>query len=139
MIGFALSQYDCSIPSICVLSRSPLADKHTKYLLHSSKDSVATQSKVKAIDSCDHQQMFWRSFASDCSPAVKSKTVILAAETESMKKELEEFTKLPVTLFPHPIEAKDLSPNTKVSPDPITISCPGFARHEKGSDILCRR
>ena len=119
------------------LSRSPLADKHHKYLLLF----------VQGFSRYSEQSQSYRFLRSPTNvlaklcfrlltPAVKSKSVILAAETESMKRELEEFTELPVTLFPHPIEAKDLSPNTKVSPDPITISCPGFARHEKGSDIL---
>jgi glycosyltransferase involved in cell wall biosynthesis len=67
---------------------------------------------------------------------VKAKKVILAAETEGMKKELEEFTKLPIELFPHPIEAQNPSRNTRALSDPITVSCPGFARHEKGSDLL---
>ena len=67
---------------------------------------------------------------------MKAKKVILAAETEGMKKELEEFTKLPVELFPHPIEAKNLSTSAKIAPELITVPCPGFARHEKGSDFL---
>ena len=67
---------------------------------------------------------------------MEAKNVILAAETEAMKRELEEFTNLPVELFPHPIEAKNLSLNAKIAPEPITVSCPGCARHEKGSDLL---
>ena len=68
-------------------------------------------------------------------PAVLSGRVILAAETGGMKDELERFTRLPVTLFPHPAP-----PPPKItdedSTEAVTITCPGIARHEKGSDLF---
>ena len=119
------------------LSRSPIADKHTKYLLlfvqgFSCYSEQSQSYKFRRSPSALLAKFCFRLLA----PAVKAKKVILAAETEGMKKELEEFTQLPVELFPHPLEAKNLSQNTKVAPETITVSCPGFARHEKGSDLL---
>jgi len=73
-------------------------------------------------------------------PAVRSGRVVLAAETKGMKDELERFTGLPVTLAPHPVEFTDQAkPSTLVprpSTQPLTITCPGFARHEKGTDLF---
>ncbi len=123
--------------AFALLSRSPLANKNTKYLLLFVQGFSCYSEQSRSYQ-------FLRSpsnvLAKLCfrllTPAVKAKNVILAAETEGMKRELEEFTQLPVELFPHPIEAKNLSQNTNVPSDPITVSCPGFARHEKGSDLL---
>jgi glycosyltransferase involved in cell wall biosynthesis len=76
-------------------------------------------------------------------PAVQSGRVVLAAETRAMQSELAGFTGLPVRLFPHPVS---LSPEHNDSaPDASTaarITCPGFARYEKGNDLLqdaCRQ
>jgi glycosyltransferase involved in cell wall biosynthesis len=79
-------------------------------------------------------------------PAARSGRVVVAAETKGMKDELERFTGLPVTLAPHPVHFTDSSKTTlsttfrsQVSgfiPLPLTITCPGFARHEKGTDLL---
>jgi hypothetical protein len=143
-------------------------------------------------------------------PAVRSGRVVLAAETRGMQDELQRFTGLPVSLFPHPVPAPsqgsgirgqgtgvrgqesgdrgqesgdrhqesgdrrqesggngqeaafvDHEPRTKdqgraagAGPSTkdqgpaagaaqstrhkaqITITCPGFARHEKGNDLL---
>lgn len=71
---------------------------------------------------------------------VRSGRVVLAAETCSMQSELAAFSKLPVRLFPHPVclPTKEFtSPTTAVATSaPITITCPGFARYEKGNDLL---
>lgn len=123
--------------AFAILSRNPIAGSHTKYLL------LFVQGFSRYSEESQSYQ-FLRSpstlLAKFCfrllTPAVEAKNVILAAETEAMKRELEEFTNLPVELFPHPIEAKNLSLNAKIAPEPITVSCPGFARHEKGSDLL---
>jgi glycosyltransferase involved in cell wall biosynthesis len=79
-------------------------------------------------------------------PAARSGRVVVAAETKGMKDELERFTGLPVTLAPHPVHFTDSSKTTlsttfrsQVSgfiPLPLTITCPGFARHEKGTDLF---
>jgi Glycosyltransferase len=80
-------------------------------------------------------------------PAVRSGRVVLAAETRAMQAELEAFSQLPVKLFPHPVslpagsEPPSLHIAAQGSP-PITITCPGFARYEKGNDLLqeaCRQ
>jgi glycosyltransferase involved in cell wall biosynthesis len=91
-------------------------------------------------------------------PAVRSGRVVLAAETRGMQDELHRFTGLPVTLAPHPVEFKQsLTPSEDLpvplvhpvanpsdplafsltpSSFPLTITCPGFARHEKGIDLF---
>ncbi len=75
-------------------------------------------------------------------PAVKSGRVVLAAETRGMQDELGRFTGLPVSLFPHPVHNRTDGLADVPVPGPLsgreglTITCPGFARHEKGSDLL---
>lgn len=81
-------------------------------------------------------------------PLVRRGRLVIAAETEQMRLELENFTNYKVVLFPHPVEDsnfKDSLLNPRKSKDipgkgfaerPLVITCPGFARHEKGSDIL---
>jgi glycosyltransferase involved in cell wall biosynthesis len=70
-------------------------------------------------------------------PAVRSGRVVLAAETEGMQDELQRFTNMPVVLFPHPVPPPRSSDNRPLTSDNrITITCPGFARHEKGNDLL---
>jgi len=74
------------------------------------------------------------------SPAVRSGRIVIAAETKGMQNELQRFTGLPVSLSPHPVEFRRPSDTlTSVSlgqRHPLTVTCPGFARHEKGSDLL---
>lgn len=80
-------------------------------------------------------------------PAVRSGRVVLAAETQAMQAELQSFTQLPVHLFPHPVlpaaEGPSASAHAPATGRPsITITCPGFARYEKGNDLLqdaCRQ
>ena len=70
--------------------------------------------------------------------------VVIAAETENMRAEIQDFCELPTTLFPHPVElaiAKDLQSPTLIREDrqankTIRIVAPGVARYEKGSDLL---
>lgn len=84
-------------------------------------------------------------------PAVRSGRVVLAAETKGMRDELQRFTGLPVQLAPHPVEfhspsVSSASPTVNLVPlvansSPpsvsfLTITCPGFARHEKGTDLF---
>jgi glycosyltransferase involved in cell wall biosynthesis len=79
--------------------------------------------------------------------AVRSGRVVLAAETRAMQAELEAFSQLPVCLFPHPVSlpAETSTPYPRaaeLSNSGITITCPGFARYEKGNDLLqeaCRQ
>lgn len=72
---------------------------------------------------------------------VRKGRVILAGETAGMCEELTRFTGLPTTLFPHPVRFPELPKQHFASAasshkEVATIACPGFARHEKGSDIL---
>ncbi len=74
-------------------------------------------------------------------PAVESGRFIIAAETGGMQDELQRFTGLPVVLFPHPVSPPPPAfpsnePGTMNDEQAITITCPGFARHEKGNDLL---
>lgn len=85
-------------------------------------------------------------------PAVMSGRVTLAGETAGMCEELKRFTGLATTLFPHPVHFLDREetgelesadrnaqiegPRTKNQEPTLTITCPGYARHEKGSDLL---
>ena len=80
-------------------------------------------------------------------PVVRSGRVVLAAETRAMQAELEAFSQLPVRLFPHPVSlaAELITPSPRAAElgnSGITITCPGFARYEKGNDLLqeaCRQ
>lgn len=70
-------------------------------------------------------------------PSVRKGRVVLAAETEGMQEELQRFTGLQVALFPHPVPPPKTTPESKLGvAERVTITCPGFARHEKGSDLL---
>jgi glycosyltransferase involved in cell wall biosynthesis len=73
-------------------------------------------------------------------PAVRSGRVVLAAETKGMQDELQRFTDLPVTIAPHPVDfttqARPSTLDPRLSTQPLTITCPGFARHEKGTDLF---
>jgi glycosyltransferase involved in cell wall biosynthesis len=69
---------------------------------------------------------------------------ILAVETGGLKEEYEGFAKLPFRQFPHSIRFNSvpLKRSRKTMPATdireITFSCPGFARFEKGIDLLQR-
>lgn len=73
-------------------------------------------------------------------PAVLSGRVVIAAETAKMREELAAFTDLPVQLLPHPVEwmtEEEEGNNTRpANVGKVSIAAPGFARHEKGSDLL---
>jgi glycosyltransferase involved in cell wall biosynthesis len=69
--------------------------------------------------------------------AVRSGRVVLAAETQGMQEELQRLCGLPVALFPHPVPAPpEVEGSERGLGSVITITCPGFARHEKGNDLL---
>lgn len=73
--------------------------------------------------------------------AVQRRDLVLAAETRAMQRELQQFTRLPVSLWPHPIELAERSPRISdtcdgTRPRRLTVACPGFARYEKGTDLL---
>lgn len=65
---------------------------------------------------------------------VKQQIVTLAVETQVAKQEFEALTQLPFSLFPHPVSAYSTSITSTQSP--LNFACYGFARYEKGSDLL---
>jgi glycosyltransferase involved in cell wall biosynthesis len=72
---------------------------------------------------------------------IRSGRVVIAGETASMCNELSRFTGLPTKLFPHPVRfLSEISRYTdrcaRSKKGCITIACPGFARYEKGIDLL---
>jgi len=73
-------------------------------------------------------------------PAVRSGSIVLAADTKGMQEEFLRFTGLPVQLAPHPVQftgpSKPSTLDPRLSTQLITITCPGFARHEKGTDLF---
>jgi glycosyltransferase involved in cell wall biosynthesis len=76
------------------------------------------------------------------SRSVREGKTILAVETEGMKEEYERFSGLPFRFFPHAIRFGSDSPIRSRVPAAgeekreITFTCPGFARFEKGIDLL---
>ncbi|MFN0130108.1 MAG: glycosyltransferase [Verrucomicrobiales bacterium] len=65
--------------------------------------------------------------------------VVVAAETPAMQAELQDFASVAVSLMPHPVAPPanlgERIPSSADEPS-ITLCCPGFARYEKGSDLL---
>lgn len=71
--------------------------------------------------------------------------VTLAAETREARNQFEKVSGLPFTLMPHPVPFNDTATdNTSAKIDmmasgrqqPVSFGCFGFARHEKGADLL---
>ncbi len=58
-----------------------------------------------------------------------------AAEAWGMDREIETFSGCPVSLYPHPVHFLS-DPTTDQSPGELLLTCPGFARYEKGADLL---
>lgn len=72
---------------------------------------------------------------------VKKSAVTLAVETQGAKEEFESLAHLPFQLLPHPVSIPgddyDIQNDGKNQTNQRTIfACFGFARHEKGSDLL---
>ena len=123
------------------LARSPFIHKKTRFFLlfvqgfgryngYGSPTEFPNTLSTKLARFC-----FWLMTGS-----VRSGRVVLAAETKGMQDELQRFTGLPVQLAPHPVEFQlSREPSTivpRLSTQPLTITCPGFARHEKGTDLF---
>lgn len=66
---------------------------------------------------------------------VKKNSVKLAVETRLAKEEFESLTNIRFHLFPHPVQF-DNYPFKVQHSNELLFSCFGFARHEKGSDLL---
>jgi len=70
-------------------------------------------------------------------PEIKSGKVVLGTEIESMRAAVEEFSGVPVTLFPQIVIPSDTSESVpQTLPDDIEMASYGPPRAEKGSDIL---
>lgn len=62
--------------------------------------------------------------------------VSLAVETPAAQAEFSQLTGKTVHLLHHPVEAPDLGPPSRPERERLRLVCPGFARFEKGSDVL---
>ncbi len=67
---------------------------------------------------------------------VASGKVVLAAETRAMAAEFTRFCGVPFQCFPHPVEFDGAPDPDRAETREIVLSCLGFARYEKGSDLL---
>ncbi len=67
-------------------------------------------------------------------PLVEAGKVRLGCETQKMAKEFSQFSGLPFEYLPHPVEFSPIE--ERPANNPLVISCFGFARYEKGSDLL---
>lgn len=62
--------------------------------------------------------------------------VVLEVETLGAKKEFEYVSGIPFTLMPHPVPSKMFKISSGLNKKEPVFACYGFARYEKGSDIL---
>lgn len=69
-------------------------------------------------------------------PLVESGQVVLAAETRGMAAEYTRFCGVPFECFPHAVQFAPAGAVPRAAPEKPTFACFGFARHEKGSDLL---
>ena len=67
-------------------------------------------------------------------PYVNQKRVIVAVETEPMRKALMQLTELPVLYLPHPVHM--VADATSATNDTLILGSYGAARQEKGSELL---
>ena len=68
---------------------------------------------------------------------VRKGKVTMAVETDGAKREFEQLAGFAFVLLPHPVPFLPKQQSTTNSySGPLVFSCLGFARHEKGSDIL---
>ena len=133
--------------AMALLSRSGLIPSKTRFLL------LFVQS-FGAYAGANKPTVFPRNLSSRLTrfcfrllaPGVRSDRVLLAGETKGMQDELQRFTQLSVRLFPHPVPSPTEKKEAELascsageagsSEVIITITCPGFARYEKGNDLL---
>lgn len=133
--------------AFAALSRSGVIPKSTRFLLLFVQGFGQYQGPGKPTTFPNGMSNRLAKFAfRRLAPAVRQDRVVLAAETQGMRDELQRFTGLPVSLFPHPVhnrvnqgaqqeEAGSLKQSIGGN-QPITVTCPGFGRHEKGTDLL---
>ena len=67
---------------------------------------------------------------------VRQGTVTLAVETQGAKQEFEALTGLNFQLFPHPVPSVPKFERPRAKQSSLLFACYGFARYEKGSDLL---
>lgn len=60
---------------------------------------------------------------------------VFAVETSRARKEFEDLARIKVGLWPHPV-AMTPAPSAPMSGSPVVFGSFGFARHEKGSDLI---
>ena len=66
---------------------------------------------------------------------VNRNKVTFAVETKGAQKEFEALAQLPFTLMPHPVPSS-ADHIARAPVEPLNFACYGFARYEKGSDLL---
>ena len=67
---------------------------------------------------------------------VNQGSVTLAVETKGAQQEFEALAQLPFTLMPHPVPNRAADSALLPPAEPLNFACYGFARYEKGSDLL---
>ncbi|MEL7355044.1 MAG: glycosyltransferase [Cyanobacteria bacterium J06560_6] len=67
---------------------------------------------------------------------VEQGKVTLAVETGGAQQEFEALAHMPFTLMPHPVPNSATNSVIFASTQPLNFACYGFARYEKGSDLL---
>lgn len=67
---------------------------------------------------------------------VEQDKVTLAVETKGAQQEFGTLTQLPFTLMPHPVPNSVIASDLQRLIEPLNFACYGFARYEKGSDLL---
>lgn len=95
-------------------------------------DSQSKKSTIPATPLIKIQGFLLRLF----SKHVEKGNLSLAVETKGAKKEYESLTNLPFKLFPHPVPPLEKYNFTGKDNHNLVFACYGFARYEKGSDIL---
>lgn len=78
----------------------------------------------------------FRSMLQRMKPLVESGEVVLAAETEGMAREYTAFSGIEFQCFPHVVRFDPAIGESVAKREKPTFACFGFARHEKGSDLL---
>lgn len=72
-------------------------------------------------------------------PMMQQGRVTLGVETKGAKNEFEALTQLPFQRFPHPVPSLAFASRAQASfesASPLLFACYGFARYEKGADLL---
>ncbi|MDA7877727.1 hypothetical protein N9A89_06650 [Akkermansiaceae bacterium] len=133
----ALTMRTQHLLAFALLARSPFLPRKTRFLLLFVQGFGVYSGPQQP---CRFVPNLSTRFARFCfhllAPAVRTGRVILAAETKGMQEELGRFTGLCVSHYPHPVPPPSTRGHLERSDRSLTVTCPGFARYEKGTDLL---